>query len=477
MGFAGFEDWDACIAHMKNQGYDQEAATRICGMLQGRFEQRVKRVQKLAEDEELRIAFGTPLMTRVSEWYYQTERHKRGKLYKAKTLAGGVTDPFNMGHGTRYYSEEEKIRAARTLAGRPINLNHTKSLWGENYVVDSEYHNGSIVALCYIEDENVHRLYDEGLIVGVSVELEVRDEQCKPLAKDHLCEERGIIFTGLAIVSAPEVPGDLGSEIVRVESNTTEPNAYYTLYYSEAAVSSHETPKAPEEREWDADAAERRVRAWATDGEEVDWRRYRQAFAWYDEDEPELFGSYKLPHHDIIDGRLVVVWRGVAAAMAVLMGARGGVDIPDEDRRSVYAHLARHYRQFEREPPSYETAGCVPCEEVVKRLKPYASFGKGSGANPESNSSPNSSESKVKEMEELKETAEALKEAARALKETVKEVMSASKGAQGRVEGESNKLTDEEFREIKRIRRETASFQEIFAAYVDEHPEKFKKKR
>jgi hypothetical protein len=37
--------------------------------------------------------------------------------------------------------------------------------------------------------------------------------------------------------------------------------------------------------------------------------------------------------------------------MAALLGARGGVQIPDADRRGVYAHLERHYRQFDKEPP------------------------------------------------------------------------------------------------------------------------------
>lgn len=78
------------------------------------------------------------------------------------------------------------------------------------------------------------------------------------------------------------------------------------------------------------------------------------AHAWYDPadgDPPHTKAAYKLPHHEVIDGELKVVWRGVAAAMQVLNGARGGVDIPDGDRPAVRRHLAAHYEQFDEEPP------------------------------------------------------------------------------------------------------------------------------
>jgi hypothetical protein len=44
----------------------------------------------------------------------------------------------------------------------------------------------------------------------------------------------------------------------------------------------------------------------------------------------------------------------VVAAMTVVNGARGGVDIPDADRRSVYDHLAGHYHEFGEEPPELD---------------------------------------------------------------------------------------------------------------------------
>jgi HK97 family phage prohead protease len=103
---------------------------------------------------------------------------------------------------------------------------------------------------------------------------------------------------------------------------------------------------------------------WAdlTDAEKT---RIANHFAWAEQLPPENYGQLKLPHHR--PGRSGVgpaVWRGVAAAMAALLGARGGVQIPDADRRGVYNHLARHYEQFEKEPPNFKLVSLV-CDIIT----------------------------------------------------------------------------------------------------------------
>ena len=79
---------------------------------------------------------------------------------------------------------------------------------------------------------------------------------------------------------------------------------------------------------WDAAAAQKRVAEWATAGSggaaKVDLKKYRQAFAYQTGDGTNQ-GDFHLPHHDIRNGKLVVVWRGVTAAMTAVLGGRGGV--------------------------------------------------------------------------------------------------------------------------------------------------------
>jgi hypothetical protein len=107
---------------------------------------------------------------------------------------------------------------------------------------------------------------------------------------------------------------------------------------------------ADEDRRWDSDAAEKRVRKWAGADDEPN-ERYRDAHVWYDADRKDDFTAYKLLIADVVGGNLRAVPRAVMAAGGVLQGARGGVDIPDKDVDRVKSHLAKYYRKMDRTPP------------------------------------------------------------------------------------------------------------------------------
>jgi len=108
-------------------------------------------------------------------------------------------------------------------------------------------------------------------------------------------------------------------------------------------------PKAPEDEEWDAGAEVAKATG--------DAEKLRKMHAWVDSEAENFDASerqwYKLPHHKG-DGSQPVVWRGVTAAMAALMGARGGTNIPEADKKGVYNHLSRHYQDFGKEPPEFK---------------------------------------------------------------------------------------------------------------------------
>ena len=147
-----------------------------------------------------------------------------------------------------------------------------------------------------------------------------------------------------------------GGEMRRVErpgpgrsvpqANDAEEGAIEVLdsLFDKAAISYESahpngTPKAGEDVEWDAGKEVANA--------EVDDLKVMCSIM---QGDPELKTSYKLPHH-LASGKHAVVWAGVAAAGAVLMGARGGIDATGAEKTGAKAHLAKHYEEFDREPP------------------------------------------------------------------------------------------------------------------------------
>jgi len=142
-----------------------------------------------------------------------------------------------------------------------------------------------------------------------------------------------------------EIPEKIESEIEDIEE--TEKIEDEMQIKGAIPFSIHgQGPKAAEDEDWIA-------------GDEVskavgDAKLLTVMHTWRNDEDPDFDPAvaswYKLPHHRG-DGNQAVVWRGVSAAMAALMGARGGVDIPSSDTNGVYEHLASHYEEFDKTPP------------------------------------------------------------------------------------------------------------------------------
>ena len=109
-------------------------------------------------------------------------------------------------------------------------------------------------------------------------------------------------------------------------------------------------PLADRDREWDGDAAEKRVRRGANAQDEPN-AKYRDAHVWYDADSKNNFGAYKLLIADVVGGELQAVPRAVMAAGAVMQGSRGGVDLPKDDIPRVKSHLAKYYKKMGESAP------------------------------------------------------------------------------------------------------------------------------
>jgi hypothetical protein len=117
-----------------------------------------------------------------------------------------------------------------------------------------------------------------------------------------------------------------------------------------AVTAFQDLPIADRGREWDGEAAEKRVREWAG-AEDQPNEKYRNAHVWYEAEKKHTFSAYKMLIADVVGGRLHVVPRGLMAAGNVMQGSRGGIDLPSGEIDRVKSHLAKYYKKLGEHAP------------------------------------------------------------------------------------------------------------------------------
>jgi HK97 family phage prohead protease len=98
---------------------------------------------------------------------------------------------------------------------------------------------------------------------------------------------------------------------------------------------------------------------------------YRKIFAYHT---PGTDGTRKthytfIHHHVSEDGKPgAAAYSELKSEMAILNGGRGGTILRGEDRKAVYNHLARHYRDFGKKPPELKSDGYIDNVMMQKGL-------------------------------------------------------------------------------------------------------------
>lgn len=213
--------------------------------------------------------------------------------------------------------------------------------------------------------KTIYNLYKGGYMRAFSVGFET------PM--DKVEEMEGVIIlreANLYEVSAVNVPANAMALAYSkgIDINPLREMLKKRAEAMKTVIGYHDYGTADEETGWDGPAE---VQACGDD-----MAKLKDICAWYDSENPDVKSSYKLPHHQASDKK--AVWRGVAAAMGALLGGRGGVDMPEADRKGVYSHLSQHYKQFNKDVPEFKAYEKSPAcrqdgetkEECVARKIP-----------------------------------------------------------------------------------------------------------
>ena len=92
-------------------------------------------------------------------------------------------------------------------------------------------------------------------------------------------------------------------------------------------------------------------------GDPPDWDRYARAHLWRDPSRASSPAGYKFPVARMIDGRLTLVFRGVASVVGALLedGKHESLDgVTVAEQREVYRLVRSLYRRFGQEPPTID---------------------------------------------------------------------------------------------------------------------------
>lgn len=92
------------------------------------------------------------------------------------------------------------------------------------------------------------------------------------------------------------------------------------------------------DRAWSASEAASRVRQF-TDSVDEPSANYKKAFFYFDPEISDKFGGYKLPYVDIVGGKMVAVFR----ALAAVAGRLNQTQIPASDKDKIVSQVNRYY--------------------------------------------------------------------------------------------------------------------------------------
>jgi len=134
--------------------------------------------------------------------YLRHIKREDGKYYKVWAVFPIVSLNLNK------YTEDELMRAARTLVGKPVNINHEFKL-EDVEIIDAEYEDNSVECLIFIdnkaefEGKRIIDMIDNEEIIHVSIEAICRTFTWND--EGRKCE--GLIFSGLALLTRDAFPG------------------------------------------------------------------------------------------------------------------------------------------------------------------------------------------------------------------------------------------------------------------------------
>ena len=162
------------------------------------------------------------LLTKVKLEYLGEDKEVPGaQIWKVEAIH--VTTTGNK----RKFTLKELEESARSLAFRPLNINHDETRRLPFFSESAEFLENSTLEMHFakermsvfgrirVSDEETNRKINSGDIEAVSIEqIPTKGESCNEI----YCEQHGVAFIGLALLEKGVTPGDSRARIIKNET-------------------------------------------------------------------------------------------------------------------------------------------------------------------------------------------------------------------------------------------------------------------
>lgn len=221
---------------------------------------------------------------------------------------------------------------------KSISLRKPKMLW--------QHDPTDPIGFWDVVKEDGHGLYVEGCIRKGTQ----RSEELHGYLLDGIIDAMSIGYTTIDFEMDSNVRKLKELDLWEISLVTFPMNESAKVTSVKSVVPYKDLPIADKGTSWSASLAEKRIKEF-TGSSENPSASYKNAFLWYDSENAENFGSYKLPIADVISGKLMAVPKAIQSAAAAIHGARGGVNIPESDRSGVIANINKYYKKMGEDSP------------------------------------------------------------------------------------------------------------------------------
>lgn len=140
-----------------------------------------------------------------------------------------------------------------------------------------------------------------------------------------------------------------------------------TLKEDNNSIEMKDYPLMDESTEWDKTKSIKQLKEFFN-SKEKPTAEYKEGFMFVDGTENDIYSAFKMPYVYVDNKGLKAVPKAIYAIAASLSGARGGLDIPTDDKEKIKEQVNRYYKKLGKDLPFKDNGKCFVDVDTLKAM-------------------------------------------------------------------------------------------------------------